>query len=208
MQWNPGSVTWGTPKWGHVISHDLVRWKHLPVALFPTETYDEDGVFSGSAGFSEDNTPLLYYTGSSTLCQAASMECSRSSLAVQTLEQFWQLAMLARRNQMSPRGILQLSTCSVGVSMLKKLGYYYQQTALAVPADLRDPELKQWVKAAVDPLDMHLPSGATHAQFRDPFTPRKKVSASWVSYLVFVTISALCSAKCLTERVQARPGMK
>ena len=35
--------------WGHVASKDLVNWKTKPIALAPTDEYDKDGCFSGSA---------------------------------------------------------------------------------------------------------------------------------------------------------------
>jgi fructan beta-fructosidase len=45
-QHHPHTNTFGSPHWGHAVSHDLVRWTHLPVALEP----DELGlIFSGSA---------------------------------------------------------------------------------------------------------------------------------------------------------------
>ncbi len=45
-QYNPFGDTWGHMSWGHAVSSDLVRWKHLPVALA-----EENGemIFSGSA---------------------------------------------------------------------------------------------------------------------------------------------------------------
>lgn len=35
--------------WGHVASKDLADWEHRPIALAPTDEYDKDGCFSGSA---------------------------------------------------------------------------------------------------------------------------------------------------------------
>src|SRR6185369_3966224 len=32
-QHNPFGDTWGHMSWGHAVSADLVRWRHLPVAL-------------------------------------------------------------------------------------------------------------------------------------------------------------------------------
>ena len=64
-QHNPYSGEWQSMHWGHAVSKDLVNWRHLPVALAPSEFYDNDdkgGCFSGSAV--DDNGVLtLMYTG-------------------------------------------------------------------------------------------------------------------------------------------------
>jgi fructan beta-fructosidase len=69
-QHNPFGIRWGHMSWGHAVSPDLVRWRHLPVAI-----PEESGVmaFSGSAvvdwkntsGFGRDGRPPLVaiYTG-------------------------------------------------------------------------------------------------------------------------------------------------
>ena len=58
----PYDSVWGPMHWGHAKSKDLVSWEHLPVALAPSEDYDKDGCFSGSA-LVEDGKLYLYYTG-------------------------------------------------------------------------------------------------------------------------------------------------
>jgi len=55
-QHHPHSLVWGPMHWGHAISHDLVTWEHLPVALVP----DANGtIFSGSAVWDGENTSGL-----------------------------------------------------------------------------------------------------------------------------------------------------
>ncbi len=52
-QYNPFGDLWGHMSWGHAVSTDLLRWKHLEVAL-----PEEDGfmIYSGSAVVDKDNT--------------------------------------------------------------------------------------------------------------------------------------------------------
>jgi fructan beta-fructosidase len=63
-QYYPDSTVWGPMHWGHAVSSDMVRWTHLPVALYP----DSLGyIFSGSAvvdsgnttGFGDDENPAV-----------------------------------------------------------------------------------------------------------------------------------------------------
>nr|WP_216776061.1 glycoside hydrolase family 32 protein [Metabacillus halosaccharovorans] len=61
-QHHPYSPKWGPMYWGHVKSKDLVHWEHLPIALAPSEPYDIDGCFSGSA-IEKDEKLYLFYTG-------------------------------------------------------------------------------------------------------------------------------------------------
>lgn len=52
-QYYPDSTVWGPMHWGHAISTDMVRWEHLPIALYP----DKHGfIFSGSAVMDTANT--------------------------------------------------------------------------------------------------------------------------------------------------------
>ncbi|MFE8702447.1 glycoside hydrolase family 32 protein [Cytobacillus sp. FJAT-54145] len=61
-QFHPFDVKTGWMHWGHVRSKDLVHWERLPIALTPSNEYDRDGCFSGSAV--DDNGILtLVYTG-------------------------------------------------------------------------------------------------------------------------------------------------
>ena len=61
-QYFPYAPVWGTMHWGHAVSEDLVHWKHVGVALFPTRHEDQNGCFSGSA-IEHDGRMNLYYTG-------------------------------------------------------------------------------------------------------------------------------------------------
>ncbi|VXC36162.1 Sucrose-6-phosphate hydrolase [Bacillus sp. 349Y] len=58
----PYDTQWGPMHWAHAISTDLITWNHLPVALRPSEAYDRNGVFSGSA-LQVGEEHWLYYTG-------------------------------------------------------------------------------------------------------------------------------------------------
>ena len=40
-QHNPYDSKWSAMHWGHAISEDLIKWSHLPIALAPSEVYDD-----------------------------------------------------------------------------------------------------------------------------------------------------------------------
>ena len=61
-QHHPYSLSWGPMHWGHVVSSDLLHWKHLPIALTPGDTFDKDGCFSGSSLVVNDRL-YIFYTG-------------------------------------------------------------------------------------------------------------------------------------------------
>ena len=60
-QYFPCAPIWGTMHWGHAVSEDLIHWRHLGIALYPTKEYDRNGIFSGSA-IEIDGKMHLYYT--------------------------------------------------------------------------------------------------------------------------------------------------
>lgn len=57
----PYTCEWGTMHWGHAVSNDLVHFEHLPIALYPSKSYDRNGCFSGSA-IEYNGNMYLYYT--------------------------------------------------------------------------------------------------------------------------------------------------
>ncbi|HLY19459.1 MAG TPA: glycoside hydrolase family 32 protein [Bryobacteraceae bacterium] len=60
-QYNPNGAFWGDMHWGHAVSDDMVRWKHLPMAMAPTPGGpDKDGVFSGCAVIDNDTVAAIY----------------------------------------------------------------------------------------------------------------------------------------------------
>lgn len=64
-QYNPYYGLWDYMHWGHAVSEDLLHWEYLPLALAPSETYDDHmrgGCFSGSA-MERDGKLFLIYTG-------------------------------------------------------------------------------------------------------------------------------------------------
>ena len=64
-QYNPYYGFWDYMHWGHAVSEDLVHWEYLPLALAPSEYYDDHyrgGCFSGSA-IEHDGKLFLMFTG-------------------------------------------------------------------------------------------------------------------------------------------------
>lgn len=57
----PYAPQWGTMHWGHAVSEDFVHWEHQDIAIFPTQEYDRNGIFSGSA-LEKDGCLYLYYS--------------------------------------------------------------------------------------------------------------------------------------------------
>ena len=64
-QHNPYYGFWDYMHWGHAVSDDMLHWEYLPLALAPSEIYDDHmrgGCFSGSA-IEHDGKLFLMYTG-------------------------------------------------------------------------------------------------------------------------------------------------
>lgn len=62
-QHNPYSGFWDCMHWGHAVSDDMLHWDFLPLALVPSEPYDDHmkgGCFSGSAIVHDDKLFLMY----------------------------------------------------------------------------------------------------------------------------------------------------
>jgi fructan beta-fructosidase len=77
-QHNPYGWNWGNMHWGHAVSKDLVRWKELPVALYPKR--HGDWAFSGSAWIDpRDRSLRLAYTSTARgECLAVSHDGGRT----------------------------------------------------------------------------------------------------------------------------------
>jgi len=61
-QWMPFKTGHGAKFWGHYSSKDLVNWKHERIALTPSEWYEKNGCYSGSA-IENDGKIYAFYTG-------------------------------------------------------------------------------------------------------------------------------------------------
>lgn len=61
-QWNPFKTGHGAKFWGHYTSEDLVRWNHEKIALAPSDWFDKNGCYSGSA-IEHEGKMKLFYTG-------------------------------------------------------------------------------------------------------------------------------------------------
>lgn len=111
-QYNPYGAEWGNITWAHSISYDLINWVHLGDAISPSEPYDINGCWSGSATILSGEKPVILYTGSDT--------------------------------------------------------QKHQVQNLAVPKNLLDPHLIEWIKLTNNPLMS--PVGIDPQNFRDPTT--------------------------------------
>jgi beta-fructofuranosidase len=75
-QYNPKGVAWDDGmEWGHVVSQDLVHWRHLPLAMMPDHWYDIMGVLSGSITALPNGTLIMMYTGVTNATVEAEVQC-------------------------------------------------------------------------------------------------------------------------------------
>jgi beta-fructofuranosidase len=69
----------GLKSWESMTSPDLVHWSHKGQALWPDTTFDQRGVYSGSA-LSADNGYHLFYTGNSANEKGERLSCQMHAL--------------------------------------------------------------------------------------------------------------------------------
>ncbi|KAL6988448.1 Invertase [Sarracenia purpurea var. burkii] len=62
-QYNPKGAVWGNIVWAHSVSTDLINWKPLEPAIYPSKPFDQYGCWSGSATILPGNRPIIMYTG-------------------------------------------------------------------------------------------------------------------------------------------------
>ncbi|RDX86751.1 Beta-fructofuranosidase, insoluble isoenzyme CWINV3 [Mucuna pruriens] len=123
-QYNPYAATFGDKMvWGHSVSYDLINWIHLNHAIEPSEPYDINSCWSGSATIipGEEQLVILY----------------------------------------------------TGIDNNK-----HQVQNIAMPKNLSDPFLREWVKHPQNPV-MTPPSGVEVNNFRDPSTAWKGKDGKW-----------------------------
>ncbi|MFB1049769.1 glycoside hydrolase family 32 protein [Paraliobacillus sp. JSM ZJ581] len=62
FQWNPFATNHRNKFWAHMTSTNLVDWKWQSIALAPSDWFDKDGCYSGSA-IENEGKLYLFYTG-------------------------------------------------------------------------------------------------------------------------------------------------
>ncbi|XP_010553388.1 PREDICTED: beta-fructofuranosidase, insoluble isoenzyme CWINV2-like [Tarenaya hassleriana] len=62
-QYNPKGAVWGNIVWAHSVSRDLINWKALEPAIYPSKWFDIGGTWSGSATIIPGKGPVILYTG-------------------------------------------------------------------------------------------------------------------------------------------------
>lgn len=61
FQHNPNADVWGDIHWGHAVSHDLIHWRRLPIALTPSVELGEKHCYSGSVAI-DGGVARAFYT--------------------------------------------------------------------------------------------------------------------------------------------------
>lgn len=113
-QYNPKGAVWGNIVWAHSVSEDLINWKKVEHAIYPSKPFDQYGCWSGSATILPGNKPVILYTG-----------------------------IIDKNNT--------------------------QVQNYAVPANLSDPYLREWIKPDNNPLVV-ADEFVNKTAFRDPTT--------------------------------------
>ncbi|KAG8376746.1 hypothetical protein BUALT_Bualt09G0095800 [Buddleja alternifolia] len=62
-QYNPKGAVWGNIVWAHSVSTDLINWKKVEHAIYPSRPFDQFGCWSGSATVIPGKGPIILYTG-------------------------------------------------------------------------------------------------------------------------------------------------
>lgn len=62
-QYNPNGSVWGNIVWAHSVSKDLINWRRLEPAIYPSKPFDQFGCWSGSATVLPGDKPIILYTG-------------------------------------------------------------------------------------------------------------------------------------------------
>ncbi|RRT32231.1 hypothetical protein B296_00046060, partial [Ensete ventricosum] len=62
-QYNPYGSVWGNIVWAHSVSADMINWKALDPAIYPSQPFDIYGCWSGSATILPGDKPVIMYTG-------------------------------------------------------------------------------------------------------------------------------------------------
>ena len=81
FQYHPYGMTFGPMHWGHVKTHDFLKWEYLPCALAPDTEYDGQGCFSGSA-IEWEGKHVLAYTGVKTTLDGDSTPVIRQTQCI------------------------------------------------------------------------------------------------------------------------------
>lgn len=75
---NPFGPATNAVRWGHAVSADLVRWRHLPSAMLPDRSWDGGGVWTGCA-VDDGECVRAFYTGVSKGIFQRQSQCMATS---------------------------------------------------------------------------------------------------------------------------------